>query len=414
MTRTTRVRAGTRLAALSVAAGLTLGGCSYDGIDSVALPFRQGTGSDAYTVVVELAQVSGLTRNSEVKVGDVTVGTIEHAGVGGWTARLTVGLDGDVELPANATATVGQKSLLGAKYLEIAAPPQEPAIGRLQDGDVVPLARTTAYPETEQVLATLGVVLNGSGLQQVRTITDELNAVLGGREQDVKGFIQRLDRFLGALDDQRDDLVRLVENLNRLSTNLQVENGQLARAVDEIPDALAVLNEDRGALVRTLDSVGKLGEVGTRVIDGTRDDLLANLRQTRPALARLADANSDLTQSLSQIVSFPFPANTSFPAMFKGDYANLFMSLDLSPDTIRRNFTEGFQLDTPGAPSLLGAPPLGRGDLPATPLTPFTPEVPAVPTLPALPGAPAPDAPASPPGEGEGEGLLGGLIGGNG
>ena len=413
MTHRSRARTIVRVAAMALVSSLALTGCNYDGIDSVSLPFRQGTGADAYTVAVELPQVSGLTRNSEVKVGDVTVGTVEETGTQGWNARLLVGLNDDVELPANATARVGQKSLLGAKYLEISAPRHEPPAGRLQDGDVIPLARTTAYPETEQVLASLGVVLNGSGLQQVRTITDELNAVLGGREQDVKGFIQRLDGFLGALDDQREDLVRLVENLNRLSTGLEVENGQLARAVEEIPNALAVVNADRDAIVHTLDSVGRLGEVGTRVIDASRDDLLANLRQTRPALARLADANTDLTQSLSQVVSFPFPANTSFPAMFKGDYANLFLSLDLSPDTIRRNFTEGFQLDAPGAPSLLGAPPLGRGDLPATPLTPFEPEVPAVPEVPALPGAPAPEAPATPPEPGNDDGLLGGLIGGD-
>lgn len=395
--------------------GALVSGCGYTGIDSVSLPFRQGTGSGAYLVTVEMAQAEGLTPNAEVKVGDVTVGTIQDATTKGWTAELTVGLDPDVQLPANATATIGQKSLLGAKYLDLSAPADEAPVGHLQDGDVIPLPRTGHYPATEEVLAALGVVLNGSGLQQVKTITQELDRVLGGREQDVRGFVNRLDDFLGALDDQRDDIVRLVENLNRFSQGLDVQNHQLADALDELPAALDVLNQDKDALVGALDSVGRLGEVGTRVIDRSREDLLANLAHLRPALARLADAGQDLPQSLSQVVSFPFPSNTSFPAMFRGDYANLFLSLDLSPDTIRRNFTEGFQLQAPGAPSLLSAPPLGRGDEGTDPLGPFTGPLtgPLTPPLstPSLPTLPAPPE-AGATGENN-PGLLGGLLGGD-
>lgn len=395
-----------RVAGLALASALLLTGCEYTGINSLSLPLREGTGDDAYSVVVELPAAPGLTPNAEVKVDDVTVGTIREATVDDWAARLTVGLNPSVELPANATAALGQKSLLGAKYLELSAPVDEPAVGRLQDGDVIPLSRTSRFPETEEVLAALGVVLNGSGLQQVKTITEELNRVLGGREQDVSGFIDRLDDFLGALDDQRADIIRLIENLNTFSTGLEVQNGQLATALEELPAALEVLDADRAALVATLDSIGELGVVGTDVIDRTREDLLANLAQVRPALARLADADSDLTESVSQIVTFPFPSNTSFPAMFKGDYANLFLSLDLTPETIRRNFTEGFQLEAPGAPSLLEAPPLGAGDGSTDPLAPFT-----APELPPLPAPPEPDGGV--PGGADGSGLIDGLLGGD-
>ena len=40
----------------------------------------------------------------------------------GWHALLTMRIEGDVELPANATATVGQSGLLGSLHVELAPP----------------------------------------------------------------------------------------------------------------------------------------------------------------------------------------------------------------------------------------------------------------------------------------------------
>jgi len=40
----------------------------------------------------------------------------------GWHALVTMRIDGDVELPANATAKLGQTSLLGSLHVELAPP----------------------------------------------------------------------------------------------------------------------------------------------------------------------------------------------------------------------------------------------------------------------------------------------------
>jgi len=93
--------------------------------------------------------VSNLVPNAEVKVNDVTVGSVVASEATDWHAHLTVALDGVTRLPANATARVGQKSLLGAEYLELSAPTDQPPIGQLRDGDAIPLSRTGKYPETE-------------------------------------------------------------------------------------------------------------------------------------------------------------------------------------------------------------------------------------------------------------------------
>lgn len=357
-----------RSVALLLALTAATTGCSYDGITSVPLPFREGTGEDSYQITVRMGRAAGLTQNGEVKLDDVTVGTIESMSIDGWTAELVVGLNADVRLPQGTRARMGQKSLLGAKYLELITPDRADPQSYLADGDEIGLDLTGAYPETEEVLSALAVVLNGSGLQQVRTITEELNDVFSGREPQVKRFLHRFTAFVGALDRQRETIISVLDRLSDTTRTLR-RNDVLEQALETLPDALATLDADRGSLVRTLRAVSRLGRTAETVIDESGHDFTTVLADLQPTLTKLADTGTDLVDSLSVLVSFPFPSNTSFPSMFRGDYGNLFLTLDVSPklllESLRLGFAEG-----PGS-SMLNAPPLGSGDKPSSPLDPF-------------------------------------------
>ncbi|WP_060577419.1 MCE family protein [Pseudonocardia sp. EC080610-09] len=398
---------------LTVAA-LGTSACGFSSLGELPLPLRPGVGDGSYQVTVEMEQVANLVPNAEVMVADVPVGSVVKTDVSDWKAVLTVGLDQTAALPANAVARVAQKSLLGAEYLELAPPDGAAPEGRLADGDVIPLERTGRYPETEELLGALSVVLNGSGLQQVRTITTELNQVFDGRQNDLRDLVGNLDQFVGGLDAQRDDIVRAIESVNRLGATLNSDRETLARGIDTIPSALKVLNEDRENLVRTLENLQRLDAAVGTLSDQSKEDLLANLRQVRPAIQRLADSNKDLTQGLELLLTFPFPASTAFPGMFKGDYGNLFLTLDLTPEVLRRNLLDGFQLPGRDGPGVLAVPPLGAPPQLSAPLEPFRDlQKPLEDVLP-LPGreAPADGEQAPEPETGSEGGVLGGLLGG--
>ena len=50
-------------------------------------------------VTVTMANVGNLTPNSEVKVNDVTVGSVRTIAFKDWKAQLTLGIEGGVQLP---------------------------------------------------------------------------------------------------------------------------------------------------------------------------------------------------------------------------------------------------------------------------------------------------------------------------
>jgi len=358
---------------------LTLSGCEFTGPGSWSLPFTKGGGDGSFPVTVELARVDNLVPNAEVKVGDVTVGNVSAIEFDDWHAKVSLKLDPGAGLPANATARIGQKSLLGAEYLELSAPSAEPPAGRLGPGAVIPLARTGTYPSTEEFLGALSVVLNGGGLAQVKTITTEVNNVLRGRTQDARGLLSNLDTLVSRLNGQTANIAKALDSLNDFGNALARQDDSLAKALDQLPAGVRVLNDERANLTRTLTALSDLSDVGTRVINGTKDDLLANLRSLEPVLGRLSDSGTNLVDSLSLLGNYPWPGRTLANAV-RGDYANIDVTLDMTLPTLQKNFLTGM-------PILGALPPLGQGNTPAPPPAGLPPGT-APDSLPATPGQP--------------------------
>ena len=107
-----------------------LSGCGWRGLNSLPLPGTQGRGPGSFTIQAQMPDVNNIQENSRVRVGEVNVGTVTKIERQGWHALLTLKLNGDVNLPANSTVTIGQTSLLGSLHIELAPPTDVPPTGR--------------------------------------------------------------------------------------------------------------------------------------------------------------------------------------------------------------------------------------------------------------------------------------------
>ncbi|MFF3403559.1 MCE family protein [Streptomyces sp. NPDC002659] len=378
--RFSRVLRGGRAAALWTAMGsIVLTGCEFNGLYDVGLPGGAADDGNAYRVTVEFRDVLDLVPQSAVKVNNVTVGAVEKVELAGWHARVRLRVDGKVKLPANAIAELRQTSMLGEKYVALSAPVDSVPAGTLADGDRIPLSRSGRNPEIEEVLSALSALLNGGGVAQLKTVTTELNKALEGRENRVKSLLSELDTFIGGLDGQRKEIIRALEGIDRLSARLAREKKTIATAVDTMPGALKVLADQRRNLTAMLTSLSRLGMAGTKVVNASRADLVANLRSLRPILAQLNKAGSDLPNALELLTTYPFPRNVT--GAIKGDYVNLRITADLDLASIYGNLTE--EPEKPGAPDKPGLPDLP--ELPGVPLPTSLPKVPGAPTTPAPP-----------------------------
>jgi len=339
------------LGAAAIAAATALSGCSFNGVESLPLPGGPDLGSNPKTVKIEFANVLDLVPQSAVKVNDVSVGKVDDiklAGggpgqVGGWHALVTVKVRGDVRLPDNAIATIGQTSLLGEKFVQLEPPKNEAPVGQLGSGDLIPLNRTSRGTEIEEVLSAMSLLLNGGGLEQVSTISHELQAAMGGRESTIRSVLERVNTFAGTLDRNRAAITRALDSIDRLTGKLADERKTIQETIDETGPAIGVLNRNRADLTKMLVALNKLSRTTTTVINQSKADLLANLRDVDTILRNLNKAGNDLPRSLESLITFPFPA--TYENTIEGDYGNVRLTVDLDFESIARNLLGGTDLE---------------------------------------------------------------------
>ena len=179
-----RCRGDAASAVIFLGVSLTLSGCGWHGVNSLPLPGTEGGGPGSYTVQIQMPDIGTMQQNTRVRVNDVNVGTVTNIARQDWHALVTVRLGKDVDLPANATAKIGQTSLLGSVHLELAAPTNVRPQGTLHNGSLIPLSSSGAYPTTEQTLAAVSMLLNGGGLGHVQEITQAFSTAFAGRSND--------------------------------------------------------------------------------------------------------------------------------------------------------------------------------------------------------------------------------------
>jgi phospholipid/cholesterol/gamma-HCH transport system substrate-binding protein len=324
------------------AVALLLTGCGFRGAYSFSLPGGAGTGDRPYTVQIEFLDVLDLVPQSAVRVADVPVGRVEDIVLADdWTAVVTITVNGDVDLPGNAVAAIQQSSLLGEKFVELAPPGGLEPEGELENGALIPLERTNRNVEVEELLGAMSLVLNGGGLAQLQTINRELGEALEGRESAIRDTLTQLDTFLGGLDQQRSEIGRALDSANALAATLSGRTATIENALDTIGPGLDVINEQRDLLVSMLESLARLGEVGTRIIDRSAENTVADLELLQPILTQLAAAGPDLAGALPLLLTYPFPDSSLSALHYReaqnGGYAlftNMTATLDLDLSTL--------------------------------------------------------------------------------
>ena len=337
---------------LSTALGATIlvvSGCSFGGLNSLNLPGTVGHGAGSFDITVELPDVSTLPQNSPVLVDDVTVGSVSGQQVmqradGTFYAALQLSLSSAVHLPANATVTVGQTSLLGSQHVQLAAPTIEPPEGLLIEGATIPEQRAGRYPSTEEVLSTLGVVLNKGNLGALQDITDELHNAVVGRTDHFANLLPRLADFTAAVDRQSEDLVTAMESINRVASKFAANDTTLTAALASLPEATRTLNANAGRIVDTFTALRHFSEIAARILAQTKHDITADLIDAYAVVKPLNEHAQELIDALPIIATYPFP-QTGIKQAVRGDYLNAIATLDLTQRRFGENVFTTSTLD---------------------------------------------------------------------
>ncbi len=318
---------------------VVLSSCGWRGIANVPLPVGRGTGPNHLTVYVQMPDTLALNTNSRVRVADVWVGIVRDISLKNWVATLTLDLDPAVRLPVNATAKIGQTSLLGTQHVELAAPPNS-SPQTLKSGDTIPLKDSSAFPTVERTLTSLAVILNGGGIPNLDVIQTEVINILDGRVDQIREFLKRLDTFTAELNRQRDDLTRAIDSTNQLLTIVANRDATLDRVLTEFPPLIKHFADTRNLFADAVESLGRFSDVANRTLSDTAPNLRQNLQSLQRPLKQLVRAAPYVVGALKLGLTAPFNIDNVSKAV-RGDYVNVSGAADLTLSTLDNALLSG-------------------------------------------------------------------------
>jgi phospholipid/cholesterol/gamma-HCH transport system substrate-binding protein len=311
----------------------------WRGAAGVPLPGGPGTGPRHLTITIQIPDTLALNVNSRVRVADVYVGRVRAVALNNWVATLTVDLEPDVRLPSNAVAAIGQTSLLGTQHLELASPPV-PSSEPLGDGDTIPLSHSSAFPDTEDTLASIAPILAGGGVTDLQIIQSELHNVFAGRAEQIRGFLRRLDTFTAELNRQRKHITRAIDSTSELLSIAAAWIDTIDRVLTEIPPLITYLAASREKIADAVDALGRISRAADSTLAAARQDLRDNLTASRRPLRELARAAPLLVETLRFLVTSPFPID-NIGKVVRGDYINASIVLDATLSALDNGFLSG-------------------------------------------------------------------------
>jgi phospholipid/cholesterol/gamma-HCH transport system substrate-binding protein len=328
-----------RRALVSAVTAVMLTSCTWRGIANVPLPIGRGTGPDHLTIYVQMPDTLALNTNSRVRVADVWVGMVRDIRLKNWVATLTLDVDPAVRLPANATAKIGQTSLLGTQHVELAAP-KDASPQPLKSGDTIPLQHSSAYPTVERTLASVAVILNGGGIPNLDAIQTEVVNILDGHVDQVREFLTRLDTFVAELNRQRGDLTRAIDSTNQLLAIIANRKDTLERVLTEMPPLIQHFADTRTLFADATESLGRFSDVANRALVNTRGNLHQSLQSLQRPLKQLGRAGPYVVGGLKLGLTAPFNID-DVTQVIRGDYVNVSAGIDLTLSTLDNAMLSG-------------------------------------------------------------------------
>lgn len=217
------------------------------------------------TVTAQFASTSGLFVGNDVGVLGVSIGSVTEIEPRGEVVDVTLEIDADQELPASVGAVIASRSVATDRYVEMT-----PAFAEgppLEDGAVIPVERTAAPVEFDEVLETLTTF--SDGLRGPDGNADTLNQLLevgaetlSGRGTQINATIEQFAQAASSLSGNSDDLAGTIVNLDELTSTLasnQTTINEFLTSVSDATDLFASEQDNIGAsLVALSDALNAI------------------------------------------------------------------------------------------------------------------------------------------------------------
>jgi phospholipid/cholesterol/gamma-HCH transport system substrate-binding protein len=243
------------------------------------------------TMITVKADRAGLqlAKFGDVRVNGALVGAVRQVGQDGEEASIKVALSPAAaeEIPENAEVEILPTTLFGQKYLAF-VDPDDPSSSSLEEGDVIPSDRVETNVELQRILANLFPLLRAVRPADLNATLNALATALNGRGEELGVTLEKLDSYLGAIDDHlptlRKDLILLAD----VSDTYADAAPDLIGILRNVTTTSRTLLEKRQQLDVFFGDIAGLADTSTKILSENETNLIRVGEVTEPVLQLLA------------------------------------------------------------------------------------------------------------------------------
>lgn len=255
------------------------------------------------TITAEFSTATAIYPGDDVRVAGIKVGTIESMTPEGAFVRLTLVVDRDVAIPADAHAVIVAQNLVSARYVQL-TPAYESSGPTMPDGARIPNERTATPVEWDEVktqltrlAAELGPADGVSGTAAARFIDSAADAMAGNGDK-LRRTLTQLSGVGRMLADGGDNIVEIIDNLQIFIATLRDSTVQIVQFQDRLATLTSVLDGSRSDLDGALTNVAEVLDDVQRFVVGSRDGAATQVRQLAEVTQTVVEQQRDLEQIL--------------------------------------------------------------------------------------------------------------------
>jgi phospholipid/cholesterol/gamma-HCH transport system substrate-binding protein len=255
------------------------------------------------TITAYFTTATATYPGDDVRVSGVKVGNIAKIEPVGTQAKMTLHVDRDVPIPADAKAVIVAQNLVAARYVQL-TPAYRTSGPKMGDGAVIPLDRTAVPVEWDEVkdqLMRLSTELGPNSQVSTPSIARFIDSAANALNDNGDKLRQTLAQLSGVgriLANGTGNIADIIKNLQTFVTALRDSNTQIVQFNNRLATLTSVLDDNRSDIDAALSDLSvAVGEV-QRFIAGTRDQTSEQIRSLASVTQNLVDHKMDIENIL--------------------------------------------------------------------------------------------------------------------
>ena len=252
--------------------------------------------TSSYEIEAEFSDATGLLVGDVVKAAGVDVGRVSDIRLDDGLAIVTIELDEGTEIPADVTAHIRFRNLIGQRMITFVQEGETSEL--LEAGDKILVADTDPAFDLTVLFNGLRPLIRSTSPRDINIVSTAVTRALEGRTRDVAAFLDHVAVISNTLASKDQQLDSLLKNVNVVAEDLAGRDAQLRATLADINDFFGDLEETRHELDEALVTLDDAAVRLRRLVKNNDENIRVELRD----LATIVDAVDDKREDLRAAV----------------------------------------------------------------------------------------------------------------